>query len=176
MIRVTASILCLFLHLFRADILLTADDATGHYLWVLLDPHFRATSGLLVGLRVKIEFGMICDATAPPPGMLGTAADDDDRFAFDTNPMHRAKTILQAVGPAFAIEPAGSVGSGGGRPPAKTENVIDFDAVAGPAGELRARNVELEAQLRDECAARRRLETELQALKGQRGGRRVGQS
>jgi hypothetical protein len=34
--RVTASILCLFLHLFRADILLTADDAAYHYLWCVL--------------------------------------------------------------------------------------------------------------------------------------------
>eukprot|EP01052_Picozoa_sp_SAG31_P037540 SAG31_NODE_4864_length_2900_cov_1.249554_4_plen_247_part_00 len=194
----TFSILCLFLHLFRSDILLTPNDATGHYLWVKLDPHFRATAGLLLGLRVKYEFSIICEADeketqtaefersslaemSPPARLeLHVGRSKSEHTTSGTATVNMAQEMpdaqLQSCAYANPISDGSSLPDSYASlstpdPLAQSRMQIDFDQAQhdqSPAGEfraMRARNKELQAQLKLERMERHRLEKELQQLR-----------
>ena len=54
LIRVIGAVVCLLAHLFRSDVGMMLDRS-----FLALDPHFRASIGLLTSLRVQMEFNKL---------------------------------------------------------------------------------------------------------------------
>ena len=60
------------MHMFRSDCTLMLDSSTG---FMLMDPHFTSTTGVLTGLRVSLEFAKIRAAAGPSAGPPQTGYD-----------------------------------------------------------------------------------------------------